>query len=503
MAVRAAIGAGRGRIVRQLLTESVIIGLAAGAVGVPLTFLGLTLLDRGIPTVNSIPYYVRWSVDGPTLLYTVVASILAGIVFGLAPALHAARSNLASTLREGGRGMGAGGGRHRTRNALVVFEVALALILLVGATLFVRSFSNLQTASGGFDTTPLMTMRVFLPGTRYDSISPKAQRVDDLVRRVEALPGVLSATASNELPLSGGGSGRQVIVEGRPVPKGTEPFFRWTGVTKHWFKTLGVPIIEGRDLTDAEAGDSSAVAVINRTMARTLWPDGRVLEHRFRFADDTAAPWITVVGVINDMKDEGMDETEPQAFAYLPYRFLAARNTALIVRVAGAPTRIVPAVRREIRASDPAIPVFNVQTMQEARETDYWQYKLYGWIFSTFGAVALLLAAVGVYGVISYGVSQRRQEIGVRVALGAQRGDVMRLVLAQGARLALIGVFVGTLGALGVNRVLRSQLFQVSPSDPLSFVLVAVFLTLIALVASWVPARRATAVDPLVALRSD
>jgi putative ABC transport system permease protein len=504
MAVRAAIGAGRGRIVRQLLTESVLIGLAAGAVGVPLTYIGVNLIDLGIPTADQIPYYITWTVDRSTLAYTLVASILTGIVFGLAPALQASRGNLAVTLREGGgRGGTEGVKRNRLRNTLVVTEVALSLILLVGASLFVRSFVNLQTASGGFDTAPLMTMRIYLPGTPYDSTSPKSLRVEDVMRRIEAIPGVQYAAASNELPLSGGGAGGRALIEGKPVTKGEEPYFRWTGVTAHWWKTMGVPIAAGRDLTEQEAADSSPVAVINRTMAKELWDKGDALQHRFRFAGDTAAPWITVVGIINDIKDNGVQQREPQPAAYIPFRYLAIRNTAIMVRVTGSPSRFMPAIRQAIRASDPSMPVFQVQTMEAARQIRYWQFKLFGWMFSAFGAVALFLAAVGVYGVISYGVSQRTQEIGVRVALGAQRRDVLRLVMGQGARLAGIGVAAGVVSGLGVTRVLQSQLFEVSPSDPLTYVSISVFLTGIAMIASWVPARRATSVDPLVALRAE
>jgi putative ABC transport system permease protein len=503
IAVRAAIGAGRARIVRQLLTESAIIALGAGAIGVPLAYLGIKLVDAGIPSHDQVPYYLTWSLDGATLLYTLIASLVTGIVFGLAPAVQASKGNLVDALRDGGRGGTGSAKRNRLRNTLVVIEVALSLILLVGASLFVRSFVNLQTASGGFDTAPLMSMRVFLPGTRYDSTYAKAQRLEDIVRRVERLPGVQFATASNEIPLGGGGGGDRVIIDGRPVTRGEERFFHWTGVTAHWFKTLGVPIIRGRDLTEAEAADSSAVAVINQTMAKKFWPETDALQRRFRFASDSTAPWFTVVGVIADIKDDGVDQHEPTPSAYVPLRYLTSRNTALIVRVNGQPSRITRPVRSEIRASDPSLPVFEVQTVEEVRVLDFWQYKLFGWMFSVFGVVALFLAAIGVYGVISYSVSQRTQEIGVRVALGAQRADVMRLVVGQGMRLALIGVGAGVIAGLGVTRVLQSQLFEVSPSDPLSYILIAVFLTGVAVTASYIPARRATGVDPLVALRND
>jgi putative ABC transport system permease protein len=264
-------------------------------------------------------------------------------------------------------------------------------------------------------------------------------------------------------------------------------------------------------MTDAEGRDSSGVALINATMAKKLWSGADPLGRRFRFANDTTArAWLTVIGVVPDIRDGDIEARKPQATAYLPYPYLAARNTALMVRIACAspvsgcsPARITTAVRAQIRASDPALPVFEIQTMDEVRELGFWQFGLFSWMFSIFGVLALLLAAVGVYGVLSYAVSQRRHEIGVRVALGAGRRDVLRLVVSQGVVLALLGVGVGLLGAFGVTRVITSVLYDVSPSDPLSYVAVALFLTAIAFLASYIPARRAARVDPMVALRNE
>jgi len=504
IAVRAALGAGRARIVRQLLTESVLVALMAGAVGVPLAYVGLKLIDASIPPEDALPYYIHWAVDGQTLAYTLAVSLLTGVVFGLAPALQASKSNLQEALKEGSRGSGAGARRSRLRSTLVVAEVALSLMLLVGASLFVRSFMNIQGAKAGFDTAPLMTLRFYLPGDRYDSTSAKTQRVEDILRRVEALPGVQAAFASNLIPLGGGGNGGNVVVEGRPVEAGDEPKIFWAGVTPHLFQTIGVPLVSGRTFTDAEGFDSSRVAVVSEALANKLWPKANPLGQRFRFADDTSNHWLTVIGVARDFQYAQLDDREVDPAAYLPYPYHgAARNTGLTIRTAGDPTAVTAAVRREIRASDPALPVFEAATMNKVRETSYWQYGLFGWMFSVFGGIALFLAAIGVYGVIAYGVSQRTHEIGVRVALGARGRDVLRLVVGQGVALALVGVAVGVLGAFGVTRLIASILFDVSPSDPLSFAGVAVFLTAVAVVASYVPARRAMGVDPIVALRSE
>jgi putative ABC transport system permease protein len=344
-----------------------------------------------------------------------------------------------------------------------------------------------------------------MPGERYASGPAKSQRVEDVVGRIEALPGVIAATASNNIALSGGGGGGSVIVEGKAVAPGEEPDIFFAGVTAHWFKTLDVPIIRGRDFTDAEGRDSSGAAIINQTMADKLWPKEDPLGRRFRFAGDTAAPWFTVIGITRDIKTDGIDEDdEAQPAAFVPYPYNATPNTGITIRTATAdPAQVMSAVRAEIRASDPIIPVFEVQTMQTRREEGYWEYNLFSGMFSVFGGIALLLAAIGVYGVISYGVSQRTHEIGVRMALGARGGDVMKMVVGQGVLLTAIGVGLGLLGAFGVTRVIGSMLVDVSPTDPLSFALIAVFLTSVAAVASYIPARRAMRVDPVTALRSE
>lgn len=503
ISIRAALGAGRWRIVRQLLTEAVLIGLISAPLGMAIAWGGIRLIDAAMPP-DQVPYFIRWSLDARSLVYTVVISLLTGIVFGLAPALQAVRSDLQSSLKEGGRGS-AGGSRARLRNALVVAEVALSLVLLVGASLFVRSFLNLQGATVGFDTTPLMSMRFYLPGAAYEADDAKARRVDDIVRRVESLPGVEAAFASNFIPMGAGGGGGRVMVEGRAVDPGREPGIAFMGVTPHMRQTIDVPLVAGRDMTDAEGSTLTPVALVNQAMAKRLWPDTDPIGRRFRLVEGQHQDWFTVVGIVADFRHRQGNNTEPQGpAAYVPYPFEPTLNTGITIRVAStAPASITPAVREQLRAADPMLPLFAINTVEELRQLSYWQYGLFGSMFATFGAIALILASIGVYGVLSYSVSQRVQEIGVRVALGAERRDVLRLIVGQGLRLAGWGILAGIAGAAAVTWIIQSILYNVTPTDPVSFGGVALCLIIIAALASYLPARRALAVDPIVALRND
>jgi predicted permease len=502
ISIRAALGAGRLRIIRQLLTEAMIIGLLSAPLGIVFASLMLKLLNRSIPP-DSIPYFIHWALDARSLTYTIAISMLTGLVFGLVPALQATRSNLQGSLKEGARGA-TGGRRAWLRNGLVVTEISMSLVLLIGASLFVRSFLNLQNANVGFDTAPLLTMRFYLPGAGYDPPGAKARRVEDIVRRVETLPGVQGAFSSNFVPLGAGGGGGGVIVEGKTVPRGQEPGITFIAATPHLRQTLNVALVSGRDLTELEETTRTPVALVNQTMAKQLWPGEDSIGRRFRIVGDDAPEWFTIVGVIADFRHgQGTSSRPVYPSAYVPFPFGPTLNNGLIVRVTGDPARITSAVREQIRASDPTLPVFQIRTMEDLRQFSFWRYKVFGWMFSAFGAVALLLASIGVYGILSYSVSQRTQEIGVRVALGASRNDVMRLVVGQGVTLAAIGIVVGVFGALGVTQFIKTLLYNVTPSDPVSFAIVALFLSIVAIIASYVPARRAMAVDPIIALRGE
>lgn len=501
--VRAALGAGRARLVRQLLTECVLLGLAAAPIGLGVAYFGIWLLD-GAVSPDNIPYYIHWEISPRVIAYTVLVSALTGLVFGLAPALQAGRLNLTEALRDGARGSGQSGRRARVRNGLVVAEVALALVLLVGASLFVRSFLNLQSASAGFDTNPLLTLRFFMTTDAYPQPEQRQQRVEDVIRRIESLPGVESAYASNFIPLGGGGGGeRSIIVDGRAAAKGEEPSILFIGVTPRFQQTMGLRLIKGRDFTEAEGTSRTPVAVVNDTMARKLWPGADAVGGRFRLADAAAVEWFTVIGVAPDISQYDMTDDAPMPAAFVPFAYGTFQNIGVVVRATTNPPGLAAAARAAVRASDSGLAVFSVRTMEDLRQSSFWQFRLFGFMFGIFGAAALFLAGIGVYGVLAFSVSQRTQEMGVRVALGAQRSDVLRLVVRQGITLALIGVGTGVVAAFGVTRVIASLLYNVTPSDPVSFVGVALFLTAIAFIASYLPARRATNVDPVVALRNE
>jgi putative ABC transport system permease protein len=501
ISVRAALGAGRGRIIRQLLTESLVLGLLSAPLGILLAVVGTRLIAAGIPT-DQVPYYIHWEVDWRAVAYTIIVAAGTAVVFGLFPALQVSRGNLHDTLKEGTRGNTVT--KSFLRSTLVVAQIAFALVALVGALLFVQTFLNLGAFNVGFDVRPLMSMRFYMNGESYEQPDAKLRRVEDIVRRVEALPAVRATYASNFVPLSGGGGGGTVIIDGRPTEKGKEVSISVLGVTPHFNATMGLPIVEGRDFTDAEGWSRSPVAVINQNMRARFWADTSPIGRRFRL-DGPNEDWYTVIGVTPDINLYGVDPGNEQAptVAYVPFAYQQFLNTGLTIRVDSDPASVTSAVREAIRASDPNLPMAQVRTGSELRRLSFWQYGLYGWIFGTTGVIGLLLAAIGVYGVLSYSVSQRAQEIGVRVALGAGNPQILRLVVGQGLVLAGIGIVTGAVLAGAAMPAARSLLFKVSPFDPLTFSVVAIFLATVAFLASYLPARRAMRVDPVIVLRGE
>ena len=502
ISVRAALGAGRSTIVRQLLTESVVFGLLSVPLGLAIAYVGTQLLTSAMPP-DQVPYYIQWRIDWRSILYAVVTSIVTAVVFGLVPAFQATSGTLHDELKEGTRGNS--GVRSIVRNGLVVAQVALAIVSLVGAALFVRTFVNLDEYEIGFDDKPLMAFRIYLPGEAYTPVDAKAQRVHDLVNRIGSLPGVEGVFASNLVPLDGGGSGGSLHIDGVAVEAGREPFADIVGVTPGFLRTLGKKVVAGEDFTDAQGWARTPVALVNRTLATRFFPDGSPVGRRVRVTNSGVTDeWLTIAGVIEDIKHDEIDpEDGPNPAVYVPYPYQETMNTGFTVRVAGPPSAIMPEVRAQIRAADANLPIFGVHTMEELRKLSFWQFAIFGWVFSIIGGIALLLSSVGVYAVLSYAVAQRTREIGVRMALGASANSVQTLIVRQGVLLAGIGVVLGLAGAALLTQQAVSLLYKVTPTDPLSYVLVGSFLLLVAGLASWLPARRAMRVDPIEALRGE
>jgi putative ABC transport system permease protein len=499
-AVRAALGAGRLRLVRQFLTESLLIAMLGGAAGLLLAFAGLRVLAAFIPEEISLAREI--SLDPRVLAFTVAISAATGIVFGLVPALQASSPNLNDSLKEGGRDPSAAG-KSRARSTLVISEVALALVLLIGAGLLINSFVRLQSVDPGFRSDNLLTMSVVLPDTKYPDASRRAAFYDQTLARVGALPGVESAAVVTRLPLTFKGNANSYSVEGFPEPSPDQrPIAVTRVISPDYFRAMGIAVLRGRHFTPQDREDSGNVVVVNETFANRYWPGDDPVGKRIKMGSlSSDAPWLTIVGVAADVRQFELS-APPRPQMYLPYTqldFFSPRD--LVVRTASDPLALATAVRNEVWAVDPDQPVSNVRTMGSIVAESLARQRFSMLLLAIFAGVALALAAVGIYGVLSYTVTQRTREIGIRMALGAERRDVMRLVVGQGFRLVVIGLAIGIVAALGLSRLMASLLFGVSPSDPATFLAVPAVLAAVALVASYVPARRATRVDPMRALR--
>jgi predicted permease len=500
MAIRAALGAGRWRIVRQMLCEGLLLGVLGGMAGIVIAWWGLDLLLAAIPI--ELPFWMKFNVDGRVLSFTLAVSLITSLIFGAAPALQAARIDLNEALKEGGRG-GVSGSRHRLRHLLVVAEVALALILLVGAGLMMRSFLRLQQVNLGFNPENVVTLRVTVPGIAYRGSS--APFFHQLVERVNALPAVEVAGAIVDLPLAGDYWQSILTIEGRPeLALGPPPSVQNHIITPHYFRALGTPLIAGRDFTDADARDAPKVVIVDERLAREYWPNENPLGKRIRLgppADN--GPWLTIIGVVGVVQHKSLDEVTPGKLIYLPVLQSPVGYMSLVVRSPAPPESMIAAVKALVQEMDANLPITHVSTMREIVAESIWQPRLYAILLVLFALVALLLAAVGIYGVISYAVTARTNEIGIRMALGAERRHVLKLVVGQGMVLVLGGVGFGLAGALLLTRLMKSLLFGVSVTDSLTFAGVSLLLFSVALLACYLPARKASRVDPLVALRHD
>jgi putative ABC transport system permease protein len=502
VAVRAALGAGRARLVRQLLTESVLLSLAGGALGLVLALWGVDLLLALAP--DSLPRVADVRVDPAVLLFTFGVSLMAGVVFGLAPAWRASRVDLHDALKEAGRAGGGGRSRQRLRGALVVAELALALVLLAGAGLLVKGFWRLRSVEPGFDAANVLTMRIELPEARYRDTRAQTEFRRRALEAVNALPGVEAAMVS-EVPLGGSSLHHNFLIEGRPpAAEGDEPDLYSRSVGGDYFRVMGVPVREGRALDARDREGAPLVGVVNEAFAREYFGGRSPLGARVRWARMEGEPrWIEVVGVVGDVRHFGLHRPEEPAI-YTPYAQSLQpwkRWMNLVVRAEGDPARAADSVKARVWSVDPQIPLTKVRTMEEVAAGSVARQRFNLTLLAVFACAALLLASVGVYGVVSYAVAQRTHEFGVRLALGARAADVLRLVLRQGLVYAAVGVALGLAGALALSRVMESLLYGVSATDPFVYAAASALLAAVALLACLVPALRATRVDPVEALR--
>src|ERR1043166_6180791 len=500
IAVRTALGASRWRVVRQLLTESLLLSLVGGGLGLLLAMWGVDLLlklnDNRLPRANEI------GLDARVLLFTLGVSLLTGVVFGLAPAFQTSGVNLHDTLKEGGRS-GRGGVRRGVRNALVIAEVSFAVVLLVGAGLLMRSFVLLEQVNPGFQPRGLLALQVSLPPNKYADKTARAAFDRQMLEAVRALAGVKEAATTTTLPMSGWNQSGSFDIEGRPNAPGQDSPHgsRWMA-SDDYFQTMQIPLLRGRYFDAHDTADAPGVVIIDDALARKYWPNEDPLGKRITFeGTEQQARWGEVVGIVGHVKNEGL-EGESRAQYYVPYAQRAdSPNLFLVVRDAGDPASLAPAVRGAIAGVDKDLPVFRVMTVERVVSDSLAQRRFSMTLFAIFAGLALLLAVVGLYGVMSYTVAQRTHEIGIRVALGAQGRDVLRMVVGQGMLLVGVGVLLGLGGALALTRVMSSLLYGVSATDPLTYAGIALLLAAVALLASYVPARRAMKVDPMVALR--
>jgi putative ABC transport system permease protein len=496
VAVRTAMGASRGVLIQQLLTESMLLALLAGTVGTGLSWAATRALVAW--GADQLPFGIPIGLDLRVLLFMLVISIFAGLIFGTIPALQLARVNPNTTLRDEGRGISVGHNRAQIKNLLVVGQVALSLLLFIGAGLLLRSFVRLLHTDPGFDPENVITMDVSLPTVKYAKPEQQIAFFDEVLRRVSALPGVRSDAISAALPLSFKRIS-PVLPEGQPdVPLAHRPFIDIEAISPQWFQTMRVPLRAGRDFTPADNAQAPKFIIVNETFARRFWPNQNPIGMHI-IVGRALAP-AEVVGVAADIKNKGLDQ-ETQAQLYLPFPQLPWGDMNLLVRTAVAPQSITSAVRAQIAAVDPDQPVTKVQTVNQLMDSSRSQPRFTMLLLGVFSATALVLAVIGIYGVLSYSVTQRRQEFGIRLALGAERADILRLVVHQGLILAVAGIAIGLVAALLFTRLMSSLLYEVGTRDLATFILTPVLFVTVALLASYLPARKATKVDPMEALR--
>jgi len=501
IALRLALGAGRARLIRQFLTESVLLAALGGGVGLLLAVVGLNVLKRFIPPNISQAHAI--AIDAKVLIFTVLVSLVTGLIFGLAPATQAANFNLNDTLKESGRDSAAGSRGNRIRGLLVISEVAVSFILLIGAGLLINSFLHLRNVDPGFRAERALTMKIVLPETRYADKEQRGIFYRELIRRVETLPGVISAAVATNLPLTETGNSVGVSIEGRADPAPDRvPIVITRIISPRYFETMGIPLLKGRAFAEEDKAESPAVVVLSETTARKFWPGEDALGKHIKIGP-TNSPnrWLTVVGVVKDVRQFEL-VVEPKPQMYLPFtqaNFFEPR--ALVVKTNLEPLSLAATVRKTVWEIDKDQPVSDIASMENIVSESVARQRFSMLLLGIFAGLALVLAAVGIYGVMSYSVAQRTREIGIRMALGAQRADVLKLTIGQGLKLVVTGVAFGLAAAVIMTRLMSSLLFGVSATDPMTFVTISFVLVSVAVLASYIPALRATRVDPMFALR--
>jgi putative ABC transport system permease protein len=506
VAIRSALGATRRDLLRQLMAESLLLAIVGGVLGLGLAWLGM----KGVVALKpaNVPRITELRIDGLVTAFTLGVAIATGLVFGLMPAIQTSRANLQETLKEGGRSGSADRSGHTMRRVLVVAEVALALTLLTGAGLLIRSLALLQGVSPGFDPNSLLTFNVSIPAAKYRSDTALVQYWQRAIETVKAVPGVTSVGITSTMPFSGNWSTGSFSVEGyQPPPGKPGPWGDQRVVSPGFFPTLEVPLIKGRNFTEQDGTTGAQVVIVDEEMVKRYWPNVDPIGKRVTFNDpqrDSVINWMTVVGVVGHTKHEGLD-AENRVQLYHPYHRYGfiGNGMSFAVRTVGDPNRAVPAVRSALHAIDQDVPISNISTMDANIANSLGQRRFAMMLLGLFAVMALVLASIGIYGVMSYAVTQRAHEIGIRMALGAARQRVLGMVMRQGLTLVGLGVVIGVAGAFGLTRLIASQLYGVRPTDPATFVLVAVTLVGVAALATFIPAMRATRVDPVVALRDE
>lgn len=507
VAVRIALGASRARVIRQLLVESTVLALLGGVFGWVLSLVGVRLFDMAVTDVGK-PYWITFTMDATVFGFLVAVCFATGIIFGIVPALQVSKTNLNEILKESGRG-NAGGRRARwMASSMVVAELALTIVLLAGAGLMIRSFMKLYSMDIGVDTSRMLTMRLTLANKKYPTPEKRRLFYEALLPHLAAIPGVAASSITSAPPGNGAGA-RGIEFEGRPEPDRKKvPIVTTLYVSNGYFDTLDVTARQGRLLSETDGNPGSEAVVVNTRFAAQYYPGEDIIGKRIRFQAPASGPdaqkikpWMIIAGVIPTIRQRNVQDVDPDAVVYLSYRIDPPGGTAILIRGHGEPGALTSAVREAVQATDPDQPVFGVQTMEQSFAQQRWPYRVFGTMFTVFAVIALVLSSVGIYAVTAYSVTQRTQEIGVRMALGAQSGQVSWLILRQGLVQLAIGLALGTAGALGAAPVLQTLLVQIKPSDPVTLGGIGILFTIVTVCACLIPARRATRLDPLQALR--